>query len=91
VFHHLQQWETAVPEINRVLRPGGFLMWLDFTVPEWVARLFQPWVKAHSLYCLAEVKYVFEKQGFKQLFHERLIHGPIFQHHLLWQKVRRND
>jgi len=88
VFHHLRQWHRAVPEIHRVLRPGGFLMWLDLTVPKWIARIFQPWVKKHSLCCIAEVKYEFEKQGFEQLFHERLIHGPIFQHHLLWQKVR---
>jgi len=26
VFHHLPQWQTAAREINRVLRPGGFLL-----------------------------------------------------------------
>ena len=67
---------------------GRFLLWLDLTLPKWVARLFQPLVKRHSLYCNAQVQYVFEKQGFKQLFDERLIHGLFFQHDMVWQKVR---
>ena len=88
VFHHLPQWQPAVREVNRVLKPGGFLLWLDLTLPKWVARLFQPLVKKYSLYCIAEVKYVFEKQGFKQLFDERRTHGPFFQRHMVWQKMR---
>ncbi len=88
VFHHLPQWQTAVEEIHRVLRPGGFMLWLDLSLPKWVARLFQPLVKRYGVYCLAEVKYVFEKQGFKQLFDERGTHGPFSQQHIVWQKVR---
>jgi ubiquinone/menaquinone biosynthesis C-methylase UbiE len=69
VFHHLSKWQTAVREVARVLRPGGFLLWLDLTFPKWIAQLFQPLVKKHSLYCIADAKYVFEKQGFDQRFH----------------------
>jgi ubiquinone/menaquinone biosynthesis C-methylase UbiE len=86
VFHHLSKWQTAVREVARVLRPEGFLLWLDIAFPKWVARLFQPFVKNHGLYCIGDAKYVFETQGFKQLFHERRIHGPFLQHHIIWQK-----
>ena len=86
VFHHLSKWQTAVGEIARVLRPGGFLLWLDLAFPKWVARLFQSVVKKHGLYCIGDAKYAFETQGFKQLFHERRIHGPFLQHHIIWQK-----
>jgi ubiquinone/menaquinone biosynthesis C-methylase UbiE len=88
VFHHLAQWQTAVLEIRRVLRPGGFLLWLDLALPKRVARLFQPLFKSHGLYGIAEVKSVFEKQGFELRFNERRIHGPFFQRHMVWQKVR---
>ena len=86
VFHHLSKWQNAVREVARVLRLGGFLMWLDITLPKWIAQLFQPLVKKHSLYCIEDVKYVFEKHGFEQRFHERRIHGPFFQHNMIWQK-----
>lgn len=86
VFHHLPKWQAAVREVARVLRPGGFLLWLDLTFPKWIGKLFQPFVKNHSLYCIADVKYVFEEHGFQQRFHERRIHGPFFQHHMIWQK-----
>jgi ubiquinone/menaquinone biosynthesis C-methylase UbiE len=86
VFHHLSKWQTAVSEIARVLRPGGFLLWLDLAFPKWIAHLFQPLIKKHSLYCIADAKYVFETQGFDQRFHERRIHGPFSQHHMIWQK-----
>ena len=86
VFHHLKNWPAGVSEIARVLRSGGFLLWLDLAFPKWVAQFFQPLVKNHSLYCIADVKYVFEKQGFNQRFHERRFHGPISQHHVIWQK-----
>jgi ubiquinone/menaquinone biosynthesis C-methylase UbiE len=87
VFHHLPKWQTAVREVARVLRPGGFLLWLDLTFPKWIAQLFQPLVKKHRLYCIADAKYVFETQGFDQRFHERRIHGPFSQHHMIWQKT----
>ncbi|MEJ2731673.1 MAG: class I SAM-dependent methyltransferase [Deltaproteobacteria bacterium] len=88
VFHHLSRWQTAVSEIARVLRPEGFLLWLDLAFPKWGARLFQPLIKKHGLYCIGDAKCAFETQGFKQLFHERRIHGPFLQHHIIWQKGR---
>jgi ubiquinone/menaquinone biosynthesis C-methylase UbiE len=86
VFHHLKNWQSGVREIARVLRPGGFLLWLDLTVPEWIAHFLQPLVKNHSLYCIAEVKSVFKHQGLEQRFHERRFHGPFSQHHMIWKK-----
>jgi ubiquinone/menaquinone biosynthesis C-methylase UbiE len=86
VFHHLSKWQTAVREVARVLRPKGFLLWLDLAFPRWVARPFQPLFKKHGLYCIGDAKHAFETHRFKQLFHERRVHGPFLQHHIIWQK-----
>jgi len=86
VFHHLSKWKTAAGEVARVLRPGGFLLWLDLAFPKWIARPFQPLVRRHGLYSIDDVKAVFEEHGFEQRFHERRIHGPFPQHHMTWQK-----
>lgn len=86
VFHHLADWKTAVQEVTRVLRPGGYLMWLDLAFPKFIGRLFQPLIKNYSLYCFADVRSIFKMYGFEQLFYERLVHGLFVQHHLVWQK-----
>lgn len=86
VFHHLSKWQTAVEEVYRVLKPKGFLLWLDIAFPRWIARLFQPLAKRYSLYCMGDVKHEFGNQGFGLLYHQRQIHGPFIQHHMIWQK-----
>lgn len=86
VFHHLLKWQTAAGEVARVLKPQGFLLWLDIAFPKWIARLFQPLAKRYSLYGTGDVKHEFEKQGFELLFHQRRNHGPFIQHHMIWQK-----
>ena len=86
VFHHLSEWRTAAREVVRVLRPGGFLMWLDLVLPRWVVRLLQPLAKKYGLYCIEDVKRVFDQQGLELLFHHRQFHGPFSHHHMVWQK-----
>lgn len=86
VFHHISNWPAAVNEIARVLKPEGFLLWLDLAFPKFIHTLLQPLVKKHSLYCFSDVKSAFETQGLKQIFYERLMHGFFFHHHVIWQK-----
>jgi ubiquinone/menaquinone biosynthesis C-methylase UbiE len=86
VFHHLSDWKSAVQEVARVLRPGGYLMWLDLAFPKFIGRIFQPLIKNYSLYCFPDVRSAFEICGFEPLFYERLVHGLFVQHHMVWQK-----
>jgi len=83
VFHHVPNWEEAIKEINRVLRPGGHFMWLDLTFPKIVRDIFLPFVKNYGLYTIDEIKTSFETHGFNPLFHEHLAHGPMSQHHFV--------
>jgi len=86
VFHHIPEWKTATKEIARVLRAGGYYIWLDLAFPKLIRTLFQPLVKNQSLYCIDDVRHVFQAHGFEPLFYERRIHGPFVHHHLVWQK-----
>ena len=86
VFHHIPVWKSASKEVARVLKPRGYLIWLDLAFPKLIRKLFQPLIKNHSLYCLADVRRAFQTHGFEQLFHEKLIHGLFVHHHLVWQK-----
>jgi ubiquinone/menaquinone biosynthesis C-methylase UbiE len=85
VFHHIPNWENAVREIARVLRPGGYFIWLDLTFPEFIKKIFQPYVKNYGLYTIRDIKKAFEANRLNTLFQERLAHGPLSQHHFVLQ------
>jgi len=37
--HHIPNWERALCEMMRVLRPGGYLLYSDFVFPAWLAKV----------------------------------------------------
>jgi ubiquinone/menaquinone biosynthesis C-methylase UbiE len=37
VMHHIRNWEDAVREMCRVLKPDGFFIYADFVYPGWLA------------------------------------------------------
>ncbi|MCU0645884.1 MAG: class I SAM-dependent methyltransferase [bacterium] len=85
VFHHIPGWEAAILEIARVLRSGGYFIWLDLTLLKFIKKIFHPFVKNYGLYTLNDIRTAFEEKGFKILFQERVPHGPFKQHHFVLQ------
>jgi ubiquinone/menaquinone biosynthesis C-methylase UbiE len=85
VFHHIPDWDDAIHEIARVLRSGGYLIWLDLIFPEIVKRIFRSSVKNYGIYTINDIKTAFKNSGFKTLFQERLAHGPLSQRHFVLQ------
>jgi ubiquinone/menaquinone biosynthesis C-methylase UbiE len=86
VFHHIANWQKAVSEVARVLRPGGSFVWLDLTLPGLVARVLRPLARNYGLYAYAEVEQAFADNGLETRFHERIAQGPIVHHHLVLHK-----
>jgi ubiquinone/menaquinone biosynthesis C-methylase UbiE len=87
VFHHIPDWEFAVSQIYRVLRPHGYFIWIDLTFPNVIKKIFQPLVKNYGLYTYNDIKSSFKSIGFKELFYERLVHGPFGSYHMVLQKI----
>ena len=86
VFHHIPEWEAAIKEIVRVLRFGGYFIWLDLTLPQIIKKIFLPFVKNYGLYTINDIKTAFKKYGLKALSHEQVAHGPLNQHHFMFHK-----
>ena len=40
-FHHWQNQAAGIREITRVLRPGGYFMLVDVSLPNWLVRVFR--------------------------------------------------
>jgi len=87
VFHHIQAWAVAVHEVSRVLRRGGYFIWLDLVFPGLIKTLFQPLVKNYGLYTLDDIENAFAQGGFKQQYHERLAHAPFTVYQIVLQKI----
>ncbi|KPL08518.1 hypothetical protein AMJ86_00135 [bacterium SM23_57] len=85
VFHHIPKWENAIKEVARILRSGGYFIWLDLTFPDIIKNIFLPFVKNYGLYTIDDVMTAFEIYGFKILSHERLAHALLSQHHVVMQ------
>jgi ubiquinone/menaquinone biosynthesis C-methylase UbiE len=39
VTHHIPDWQDALQQMLRVLKPNGFLIYKDFALPKWFASL----------------------------------------------------
>jgi len=39
VTHHIPDWQNALHQMLRVLKPNGHLLYKDFALPKWVASL----------------------------------------------------
>jgi ubiquinone/menaquinone biosynthesis C-methylase UbiE len=87
VFHHISNWERAVCEFGRVLRDGGYVMWLDLTLPRVINTILSPVLKNYGLYSFDDIRSAFRKGGFSETFEERLFHGPFVHHHAVFRKV----
>lgn len=52
VLHHIPEWETALSEITRVTRPGGYYLFHDLTYSRLLTVLFKPVLRTHSFYSI---------------------------------------
>jgi SAM-dependent methyltransferase len=83
VFHHIPDWPKAVAEIGRVLKPDGYLIWLDLILPIWLIKLFKPVTKNYGLCSLNDIQLEFDKAGFEIIQKQKLAHGPFKQYEII--------
>jgi SAM-dependent methyltransferase len=88
VFHHLPGWRRAVGEIGRVLRPGGYVLWLDLTLPAPIKALLRPLGSWFGVYTVNDVRAAFRDEGFVEVAVRQSIPWPPMRHELILRKAR---
>lgn len=71
VTHHIPNWQAAVAEMLRVVKPGGYFVYNDLVLPSWLATVAQkvirfvgfPTVRGLAEIAPAEFELVYESQA----------------------------
>jgi ubiquinone/menaquinone biosynthesis C-methylase UbiE len=90
VFHHIPAWSDAVVEIERVLRPGGHLLWLDLATPAALRWLLKPVASHAGLYTAAEIREGFRSAGLVERRVLELVRGFRYEMTLEKASLRRD-
>jgi ubiquinone/menaquinone biosynthesis C-methylase UbiE len=69
--HHLRDWEQALAEMIRVLRPGGHLIYTDLTFPSWFAATGRRLLPFVALPSANRAETVASKAGLTKVFESR--------------------
>ena len=88
VFHHLPGWRRVVGEIERVLQPGGHVLWLDLTPPAPLKALLRPLRARFGVYTLHEIRAAFGEAGFVEVAVRQLVPWLPIRHELVLRKAR---
>jgi SAM-dependent methyltransferase len=72
-LHHIENWQDALKEIKRVLRPGGYFIYAELIYPNWISRLDRLSVHGFGLVTvgLDDVDSFIRRNGFATI-HARL-------------------
>ena len=87
VMHHISNWEKALEEIGRVLKPNGFLIFGDIAYSRFTTRIFKPIAKNYGVYTIDDITHCLKGNGF-EIVHREGPKGMIMKYHsLVFRKI----
>lgn len=87
VLHHILNWNKAIKEINRVLKPEGFYIFNDLAFPQ--LKIFEDLLKKYmSIYAIEDITDYSERNNFKVIYEKELkiINIPTCRFSIILQK-----
>ena len=70
VLHHIPDWERALNEINRVLKPNGIYIVNDLTGSSWLVAVLKLFMKKNRIFTTIQVADFLQNKKFKILYEE---------------------
>lgn len=66
--HHIPNWEDALCEMARVLKPNGYFVYCDFVFPRWVAAMGKVFAGSHGGYpTIHALEFFLEKNSLRKI------------------------
>jgi ubiquinone/menaquinone biosynthesis C-methylase UbiE len=87
VMHHIGNWEKALEEISRVLKPHGFLIFGDLAYSRVITRIFRPIAKNYGVYTIDDIINFLKRENF-EIIHKEGSKGLIMKYYdIVFQKI----
>jgi ubiquinone/menaquinone biosynthesis C-methylase UbiE len=82
VTHHISNWNEALHQMVRVLKPNGYLIYKDFALPSWVSSVSRRLFKTFGFLTAEEL------DQFARGNHLTALHraNPFNKYEVVWQK-----
>jgi len=72
VLHHIPNWEKALNEISRVLKPDGFYIINDLAVPNFLTSTIRYILKNHmGIFTIDDIVKFLNRNNFQSIYEER--------------------
>ena len=87
IMHHIGDWEGALEEISRVLKPLGFFIFGDLAYSKFTTRFFKPIAKNYGVYTIDDLIHYLRRNNFEIIYREEP-KGVIMKYYsLVFQKI----
>jgi ubiquinone/menaquinone biosynthesis C-methylase UbiE len=86
VLHHIGDWQRALEEISRVLRPQGYFILYDFAYSRLTVNLLKRLVKRYGIYTIDDVTDFLTSQNFEVRHREKSREAVLKNYSLMFQK-----
>lgn len=70
VLHHINNWDKALIEVSRVLKPNGFFILFDLAFPKFIAKIFRGIAKNYGVYTSRDLTDLLKGNSFEIIYNE---------------------
>lgn len=71
VLHHIGNWDKTLEEVNRILKSGGYYIFVDLAYSRFTTRLFKSWAKNYGFYTIENIINFMKNNNFEILQQEK--------------------
>jgi ubiquinone/menaquinone biosynthesis C-methylase UbiE len=87
IMHHIGDWEGALEEISRVLKPQGYFIFGDLAYSKFTTRIFKPIAKNYGVYTIDDLIHCLRINNFKIIYREEPKGVIMKYYNLVFQKT----